>query len=204
MRFNSVVFSGGVGKVPWEEISNAIEEWVDPERMPVGAEWKDPSSLSLAAVLVWLDYFSDCQNGTIPLKNRFQFRRVVAGLRPIRSSLSQEASRELVRRTNKDTWVFTFDETVTKCHQPNGMRYSDAGKAYAEFIATGNCSSQSHPPNWNGLPGGSDSRVLIDDGTTKAISNHVAQLPEDVRELVTKLLDVLAKHQSHNPASVSN
>lgn len=198
------MFLGGVGKVPWEEISNAVEEWVDPARMPVGAEWKDPSSLSLAAVLVWLDYFIDCQNGTIPPNKRFQFRRVVAGLRPIAPGLSQESSRKLVRRAHKDTWTLTFDETVTKCHQPNGMRYPDASKAYAEFLATGNCSSEASTPKWNGLPGGANTCVLIDDDTTKAISNYVAQLPEDARELVTKLLDVLARHQSHNPASVSN
>lgn len=86
------VFLGGVGKVPWEEISNHINEWIDPDRMPVGAEWKDPSSLSFAAVLVWLDHFAGCQNGIIPPDKRFQFRCVIAGVRPIPPERSQEAS----------------------------------------------------------------------------------------------------------------
>lgn len=131
--------------MPWEEISKDVKRWIEPERMPVRAEWKDPSSLPLSAVLVWLDHFAGCQDGTIPPANKFQFCRVIAGVHPIAPERSQESSRELVRRANKDTWVLTFNDTVTLCHQPTGMKYSDASKAYAEFITTGNYALSSPP-----------------------------------------------------------
>lgn len=196
---------GGIGKVPWEEISNDIERWIDPSRMPAGAEWKDPSSLSLAAVLVWLDFFIGCQDGTIPPNKTFQFRRVIAGPRPIVPGFSQEASRQLVRRADKDTWVLTFDESVTKCHRPGGMIYPETSKAYAEFLATGQCASESSPPEWQGLPAGlPHPTTIIDSDARFAILEYASELPDDVRELVTKLVDTLNKHQSHYPASVRN
>lgn len=195
---------GGVGKVPWEEISHNVEKWIDPERMPSDAAWKDPSSLTLAEVLVWLNYFIGCQEGTVHVDKRFQFRRVVAGLRPIAPGPSQEASRERVRRNDKDTWVLSFEDTVTKCHHPDGMSYPGSSLAYAEFLATGNCPpSQSSRPD--GLPGGGGAPTILIDGDAKAtILGYADQLPVDVRELVKKLLEVVNQHQYHYPTSVGD
>lgn len=197
---------GGVGKVPWEEISHNVKKWVDPERMPTDAVWKDPSSLSLAEVLVWLVFFIGCQDGSIPADQQFQFRHVLAGLRPIAPGLTQEASRKCVRRNNKETWVLNFEDTVTHCHHPDSMSYPESSLAYAEFLATSNCSADpSTPPRPDGLPCGDGAPTILFNGDAKAtILEYTDQLPEDVCNLVKDLLEVVNSHQCHYPASVSD
>ncbi|KAG9073869.1 hypothetical protein FS749_014605 [Ceratobasidium sp. UAMH 11750] len=156
---------GGVGKVPWEDIGRALHEWIDPERLPPGAVWKDPGSMSLANLLLLVDWILQGQSGNLEDDSILQFQQVIAGLTPIDASESQESGRELVKLRGHDTYILKFDNHVTKCHAVGGipgMKYSKSSIAYTHFRQTGKLQldkpsvSPLPPEEWLRLPYGAE------------------------------------------------
>lgn len=164
--------------------------------------------MTLPIVLVWINYFHEGQDGTIAAGKRFQFCKVIAGPSPIPESQSQELSRrqEFFTQHNRELWVFVFKATVSKCHAPDGMQYSEHSLAYARFITNHQVpADQEDPPEWLELPPGDPANpTAVIEGEEKAlILDWATQLPEAQRELVVELVDAVNEHQTHIPASVS-
>lgn len=65
--------------------------------------------------------------------------------------------------------MLAFNDTVTLCHQPTGMKYSDASKAYAEFVTTGNYTFPSPPDE---LPGATSAPTTPIDGDAQTSTNQ--------------------------------
>ncbi|KAG8730128.1 hypothetical protein FRC10_003042 [Ceratobasidium sp. 414] len=133
--------AGGVGKVPFEEIGRSLHEWFDPKRLPPDFIWMDPSSMTLANVLVLFDWILQVQSGELGLKCMPQYLKVNASSNPIDASASQETSHERIQHKGQDTYFLRFDETVTKCHAVSGvkgMKYSKSSIAYTLWRQTGN------------------------------------------------------------------
>ncbi|KAG9081976.1 hypothetical protein FS749_007252 [Ceratobasidium sp. UAMH 11750] len=205
------IFAGGAGKsCPWEEIGRDPEKWIDPERMPEGAVWKDPSAMNMSQVLLWLCFLRNCQDGLVPNEKKFQFRRVYAGLSPIDVSKSQESSRELVTRGDKQTYVLEFDTYVTRCHAPGGMRYPKPSIEYGRFLAEQESTAEQAPPEkpeWQGLPTGNWRTLaqVLGEEELKVTRKLIDQFHDDEdKELATSLLDNLVEFLSHLPASTQD
>ncbi|KAG8689344.1 hypothetical protein FRC08_010994 [Ceratobasidium sp. 394] len=201
------IFGGGAGKsCPWEEIGRNPEKWIDPERMPEGAVWKDPSAMNMSQVLLWLCFLRDCQDGLVPDEKKFQFRRVYADLSPIDISKSQETSRKLVTRGDKQTYILEFDTYITRCHAPGGMRYPKASIEYGRFLAEQESAAEQAPPDkpeWQGLPTGNRRTLaqVLGEEELKTIRELIGQFhDEEDKGLATSLLDTLVEFSSHIPA----
>ncbi|KAG9088175.1 hypothetical protein FS749_002373 [Ceratobasidium sp. UAMH 11750] len=200
---------GGAGKsIPWEEIWANVDKWIDPERLPEGAEWKDPSSMNVAQLFLFLTYVRDCEAGVIPENKQIQFRRVIAGSSPIDQSDSQESSREQVTRKRKLVYELTFEDTVTRCHAPGGMSYPPESLDYAAFLVNGSSTpaiNNDAPPEWLGLPTNASSvpGASVNPAEQAALDAWLWLLPEDDRRLAVTLLETYKEFQAHLPASTS-
>ncbi|KAG9094158.1 hypothetical protein FS749_013021 [Ceratobasidium sp. UAMH 11750] len=202
---------GGVGKVPWEDIGRALHEWIDPERLPPGAVWKDPGSMSLANLLLLVDWILQGQSGALGDASILQFRQVIAGTTAIDASESQESGREFVKLKGHDTYILKFDNYVTKCHAVRGiagMEYSKSSLAYTHFRQTGKLQldkpiiSPAPPEEWMGLPYGADvPRSVFYGAELETILSLAPLLPSEHRERVENLVQLSNELQSHLPAS---
>ncbi|KAG8719904.1 hypothetical protein FRC09_010423 [Ceratobasidium sp. 395] len=209
-------WQGGYGRFPWDLVGGDLDSWIPSNRRPTGAVLSDPSSLRLASLAVWIEYFQDSQSGKIPLDHRLQFSKVFAGLSPIKPDLSQESSRRLehVPQHNKESWVLEFSDTVTRCHAPGGVEYPEPSIAYAQLLkrselmalaAAQQAAALAKPGHFLDLPTGDHSPNTLIDGQEKALILKWAGLlqVEAPRELVIELVDAINEHQAHLPASTS-
>ncbi|KAG8691061.1 hypothetical protein FRC08_010282 [Ceratobasidium sp. 394] len=182
------LWQGGSGPFPWELLRHA-------------------------ALVVWLEYFRDCQSGIIPPENHIQFSKVFAGPNPIDRHLSQESSRRLehIPSQSRETWVLEFADTVTRCHAPGGVDYPTQHIKYAKYIqrcearaaaAAAVASAPILPREFIELPTGDRSPTSVIDGQEKVlILKWAEELPDAHRALVVELVDAINAHQSHLPAS---
>ncbi|KAG8719735.1 hypothetical protein FRC09_010685 [Ceratobasidium sp. 395] len=206
-------WQGGYGRFPWDLVGGDLDSWIPSNRRPTGAILGDPTSLRLASLAAWLEYFQDSQSGKIPLDHRLQFSKVFAGLSPIDPNISQESSRRLehVPQHNKESWVLEFSDTVTRCHAPGGVEYPEPSIAYARLLkrneltalaAAQRAAALTKPDYFLDLPTGDQSPSALIDGQEKALIFKWAEsLKEDDRALVIELVDSINEHQAHSPAS---
>ncbi|CAE7088272.1 unnamed protein product [Rhizoctonia solani] len=202
-------FQGAVGRVGWTEIAANPQKYIDPDRLPANLllEIRDPSDLHMYIVVSFVDYFLCCHTSKIPALKIFQFKLIFAGSDPIHPSDSQETSRELVEVGGKAGWMLTFDQTVDKCHHPEGMNYAPGAHDYATYVANGFDSPRAAcaaPNRWLSLPvaaSGILDRVI----STTEYEHYTALamlLPESSRNRIIAILDAVNDHQHHLPASV--
>ncbi|KAG8688714.1 hypothetical protein FRC11_004924 [Ceratobasidium sp. 423] len=192
-------------KVMWKEIKAAMDYYFDPSRLIDGLPFDDPSHLALPIILLWLDFFLQCQTGEIPPEKRFQFLRIPAGEKPISITDSQETGREEPEGKGKKT-ILVFERTVTKCHHPQGMDYNKAALRYAEFVNTGLAEADDlfdAPEKWMDLPilGPTVPNPIISKTAEEDIRNISEHLPSSQRELTMGILNAAIEHEKHLPAT---
>ncbi|QRV77085.1 hypothetical protein RhiJN_05100 [Ceratobasidium sp. AG-Ba] len=201
---------GGVGSVPWDEISRNVAKWIDPKRLPPGVEFKDTGYLSLSSIVTLINWIDLGHKGGLDNGLVFQFYLVNAGCNPIDQAASEETSRELVKVNSRDVYFLTFKNLVTRCHAVGGidaMPFSENAIAYTHFRQTGqlhlNRSLSYLPPaDWVGLPFGAEiPRVVFSGAEAETMSTLASMLPEEHSSRLSNLIQLVNEHQSHLPAS---
>ncbi|KAG8742810.1 hypothetical protein FRC11_014120, partial [Ceratobasidium sp. 423] len=106
----------------------------------------------------------------------------------------------------KKTVVLVFEQTVTKCHHPGGMDYSDAALRYADFVKTGLLEADDlfdAPEEWMDLPilGPDIPDPVISETAQEDIRNISELLPSPQHELAVGILNAVIEHEKHLPAT---
>ncbi|KAG9086510.1 hypothetical protein FRC06_003051, partial [Ceratobasidium sp. 370] len=203
------VEEGRVGRVPFEEIGCSLHEWFDPKHLLLDFIWMDPSSMTLANVLVPFDWILQVQSRELGLKCMPQFLKVNAGPKPIDASASQETSCQ-------DVYFLRFDKTVTKCHAVDGvegMRYLKSLITYTLWRQTGNLDAAktassitslapAPPAEWLDLPfGAAILRTTIFGAKEETLMTLAPMLPQEHHERLENIVRLVNEHQAHLPAS---
>lgn len=193
----------------WSAMAQDVPRYFDPARLPRGLDtvFGDPSKFSQPVTVDWLDFLLGCQTGRVLINRQFQFALIPAGATPIHPTESEESSRELVLNGGKRTWMLTFTETITKCHQVGGMRYSQVALDYANFLSAGLAYADAvcaPPENWLSLPvaGPNIPDHIMSETEQERHAALASLLPESQANRINGLLDSLKDHQHHIPASV--
>ncbi|KAF8602461.1 hypothetical protein BDV93DRAFT_557460 [Ceratobasidium sp. AG-I] len=207
------MFEGATLRPFWKEIAKSPREWIDPHRLPEGTidMFDDPTQMEQPLVVTLVDYFLSCYTGALSEDRHFQFRLVPCGNTPIHPSESQETSRELVDRKNGKgaQWYLRFEQTVTKCHNPEGVEYSPGVHAFANFLITGNfhANANSAPPTeWHSLPVANSSipDSMLGDTERERYLIMATLLPDSHKDRVVGMIRALDDHQRNIPAANSN
>jgi hypothetical protein len=160
-------------------------------------------------VRLFLDYFLLGQEGLLPPDQVFGFNKIYAGTKPIPVERSQELSRNITTRHDRETWELHFDKPPTRSHARLGMIYPADSEAYAEFLADEDDRASLNqcevPAEWNELPaaGPQHPPAVIADEEKERIADMASILPEDDRLIIARLIAAINEHQAHLPYSVS-
>lgn len=109
---------------------------------------------------------------------------------------------------NLSTWIFTFEKTVTRCHQVGDMTYPQLKFYYADYLSKGlaHANAICEPPSrWQRLPVASPNipdRIIT--GTEhERYATLAVLLPDSQKNRVILLVDAVNEHQHHIPVTVS-